>query len=215
MKNSKKKLITVIVMITLISTLIGGCDFVASISDTLNDIKGSLVGNKYTITGYDNYGEKNIEVHGDKIDIDGNVVEEPIIDSDGSVSTHYTLASTITITIDGHEFENCGDTMIFAGEGLEPIVDFTLAERIDSVGDGVTSLTSIGRMVNKYKNFFGKKRIVVIKSQMGVPICAFEGDDVYWKIPNDLPKMTKLMIDNKPLYIHRANYQIFDTELLE
>ena len=105
--------------------------------------------------------------------------------------------------------------MIFAGEGLEPIVDFTLAERIDSVGDGVTSLTSIGRMVNKYSNFFGKKRIVVIKSQMGVPICAFEGDDVYWKIPNDLPKMTKLMIDNKPLYIHRANYQIFDTELLE
>ena len=43
MKNSKKKLISVIVMITLISTLFGGCDFVASISDTLNDIKGSLV----------------------------------------------------------------------------------------------------------------------------------------------------------------------------
>ena len=27
--------------------------------------------------------------------------------------------------------------------------------------------------------------------------------------------MTKLMIDGKPLYIHRANFQIIDTELLE
>ena len=62
---------------------------------------------------------------------------------------------------------------------------------------------------------FGKKRVVVIKSQLGVPICAFEGDNIYWEIPEDLPKMTKLMIDGKPLYIHRVNYQIIDTSLID
>lgn len=41
------------------------------------------------------------------------------------------------------------------------------------------------------------------------------GDEVYWKIPKDLPKMTKLMIDGKALYIHRANFQIIDTALLD
>lgn len=32
---------------------------------------------------------------------------------------------------------------------------------------------------------------------------------------SDLPKMTKLMIDGKALYIHRANFQIIDKELLK
>ena len=90
----------------------------------------------------------------------------------------------------------------------------TLEDTIESNSDGITSLTSIGRTVNKYKNYFGKKRIVVIKGQLGTPICAFEGDDVYWEIPDDLPKMTKLMIDKKPLYIHRANFQIIDVDLI-
>ena len=49
---------------------------------------------------------------------------------------------------------------------------------------------------------------------MGVPICAYGGNSVYWEIPDDLPKTTKLMIDGKPLYIHRANYVMMDVGLL-
>ena len=59
-----------------------------------------------------------------------------------------------------------------------------------------------------------KSRIVVIKSRLGQPIAAFSGDDVYWEVPEDLPQMTKLMVDGKALYIHRANYQIIDKKLL-
>lgn len=54
----------------------------------------------------------------------------------------------------------------------------------------------------------------MIKSQLGQPITAYSGDEVYWSVPKKLPKMTKLMIDGKALYIHRANYQIIDTSLL-
>ena len=46
-------------------------------------------------------------------------------------------------------------------------------------------------------------------------IVAYSGEDVYWEIPDDLPKFTKLMIDGKALYIHRANFQIIDKSLLE
>ena len=67
---------------------------------------------------------------------------------------------------------------------------------------------------NKYKNYFGKGTVVVIQSQLGDPICAFSGDDVYWEVSEDLPKTTKLMVDGKALYIHRANFQIIDKELL-
>ena len=99
-------------------------------------------------------------------------------------------------------------------KGLVPEVDFSLDEIDSTGGNGITDNAAIARRLNKYKNDFGKSRIVVIKSQLGQPIAAFSGNDVYWEIPDDLPKMTKLMVDGKALYIHRANYQIIDKELL-
>ena len=97
---------------------------------------------------------------------------------------------------------------------MKPEVDFT-QEDITSHSTGkISENTYIAGIVNYYKNYFGKSRVVVIKSQLGQPIAAYSGDEVFWKIPDDLPKMTKLMIDGKALYIHRANFQIIDKELL-
>ena len=73
----------------------------------------------------------------------------------------------------------------------------------------------IAGKVNSVKNAFGKPMVVVIKSQMGAPIYAFSGNKVYWEVQEDLPKFTKLMIDGKALYIHRANFQIIDKGLLD
>ena len=136
-----------------------------------------------------------------------------VYDENGKVITGYELSSVITITIDGNEIESCGDTCIFVQKGLTPDVDFT-TETIQSSGS-VLDITSLSAKLNQYKNKFGKARVVVIKSQLGNPIMAFSGDSVYWEIPEDLPKMTKLMIDGKALYIHRANFQIIDKELIE
>lgn len=207
MKKTKSLMIILSLILTFSLT---GCGYVGSI---LSDIKGNLVGNEYEITFYDNYGEKNLTVSGDKISISGNPVKESSYDSSGNVITSYDLSSVITITIDGEEIETCGDSVIFAGDGLEPILNFSL-ENIES-DSGISGLTSVNRVLNNYKNMIGKKRVVVIKSQLGVPICAFEGNNIYWEIPEDLPKMTKLMVDGKPLYIHRVNYQIIDTSLID
>ena len=151
---------------------------------------------------------------GDRINIVGNPVETTSYSSDGEVITGYELSSVITINIDGEQIQSCGDTCIFEGNGLQPDAVFSQND-IYSYADSITDWTSITGVVNKYKNMFGKSRVVVIKSQLGQPITAYSGDEVYWEIPDDLPKMTKLMIDGKPLYIHRANFQIIDTELLD
>ena len=156
----------------------------AMFESKISDIKGNLVGNGYTIDTFDNYGKRVMTTTGDKINIDGQ------------------------------EIESCGDTCIFTQKGLEPNVDFT-QEDIESNDNGkLSNNTYIANIINKYKNKFGKSRVVVIKSQLGQPITAYSGDKVYWTVPKKLPKMTKLMIDGKALYIHRANYQIIDTSLL-
>lgn len=205
-----KALLATIICICIITGLTG-C---AANDDYMNDVKGNLSGNSYTIYTYDNYGKKVMTTTGDKINISGNKTKSKGYDSEGNETTSYDVSSVITILIDGKEIESCGDTCIFEQKGLKPEVDFT-QENITSHSTGkISENTYIAGIVNYYKNYFGKSRVVVIKSQLGQPIAAYSGDEVFWKIPDDLPKMTKLMIDGKALYIHRANFQIIDKELL-
>ena len=209
MKRIKALLATIICICTI--TWLTGC---AANDDYMNDVKGNLSGNSYTIYTYDNYGQKVMTTTGDKINIAGNKTKSKGYDSEGNETTSYDVSSVITILIDGKEIESCGDTCIFEQKGLKPEVDFT-QEDITSHSTGkISENTYIAGIVNYYKNYFGKSRVVVIKSQLGQPIAAYSGDEVFWKIPDDLPKMTKLMIDGKALYIHRANFQIIDKELL-
>lgn len=211
MNKKQKGSVWLLALVAMISIfVVSGC---AKLASAINDIKGSLIGNQYTIYTYDNFGNLVLETSGKKIDIAGNPVKTTSYDENGKVITGYELSSVITITIDGNEIESCGDTCIFVQKGLTPDVDFT-TETIKSSGS-VLDITSLSAKLNQYKNKFGKARVVVIKSQLGNPIMAFSGDSVYWEIPEGLPKMTKLMIDGKALYIHRANFQIIDKELIE
>lgn len=207
----RKRIISILAVVAVLFSL-SGCSMLES---AVNDIKGNLVGNGYDIYTYDNYGDLVLTTGGDKISISENKTETTSYDSDGSTITNYEMSSVITITIDGDEIQSCGDTCIFEQDGLDAEVDFT-QEVINSQTDGsFDENTAIARFVNQYKNMFGKSRVVVIKSQLGQPITAYSGDDVYCEIPDDLPKMTKLMIDGKALYIHRANFQIIDKMLLD
>lgn len=210
--SKKIRLISLLLVAIISAILLSGC---ALFSSEINSLKGKLAGVSYTAEFYDNFGAKSFTAEGQRIDIEGNTVEESGFNSDGTSTTNYTLSSVITITIDGKQMESCGDTVIFAESGLTKDVDFSLQDIQSTAGNSISSLTSVAKVINKYKNAFGKPQVVVIKSQLGVPICAYSGDDVYWEIPDDLPKMTKLMIDKKALYIHRANFQIIDKNLIE
>ena len=209
--QKKKKRIFAVLLSAILVVALTGCSKLSSI---INEIHGSLIGNNYTVYTYDNYGNQTLKTSGKKISITGNKIETVSYDSDGRAVTGYDLSSVITITIDGKEIESCGDTCVFVQNGLEPEVDFSLDEVNSNGGNGITDNAALARVLNQYKNDFGKSRVVVIKSQLGQPIAAFSGDNVYWEIPDDLPKMTKLMVDGKALYIHRANYQIIDKDLL-
>lgn len=201
-----KKIVKTVLLLSLIFSL-SGC---AMLSNLGNELKGMTLGNEYNITFYDNSGFEFMSAHGKNIGITPNYVYEKSFTSDGDVIRKKTLSSVVTVTLDGKEIESCGTTMIFAETGLEPEVEFTTKD-IDENGGTVAY---VAKLVNEYKNYFGKSRVAVIQSQLGNPICAFSGDSVYWEVVEDLPKTTKLMIDGNALYIHRANFQIIDLELL-
>ena len=203
-----KKLICIFLALCVISAL-AGC---AMFSNEVNNLNGSITGNTYECQFYSNDGNKFMTLTGQKIDINANPIREKVYGDRGWEYTK-TLSSVVTITVDGHQISNCGSTVLFVEDGLMPDVDFQI-ENIDSETSGLGDNTIIANVVNKYKNAFGKPVVAVIQSQLGNPICAFSGSNVYWEVCEDLPKTTKLMIDGHALYIHRANFQLIDIDLL-
>lgn len=192
----KNKIIVFILTIVFILMSLTSC---AELDSWVQSAKGSIVGAEYNIEFYDNLGSKFMTAHGKKIDMEADT------DSEGNMS------SVINITIDGQQMVSCGSTVIFAETGLNREVDFS-ADKVE--GNGAGSITSVATLINGYRNSFGKPMVLVIQSQLGVPICAYSGDKVYWEVCDDLPKTTKLMIDGKAIYVHRANFQIIDLNLL-
>lgn len=211
--KKRKFLVTIVVMMMLVmSVSVTGCEW-AEAGSKYNDLKGSITGNTYNCTFYTNSGEEFMNVSGTNIDLSENIVKEQTYSSDGGWGYTKTLSSVVTITIDGSQIESCGSTIIFAEDGLEPDVDFS-PSNIKVVAEDFADNVFVSRIVNQYKNSFGKPVVVVIQSQLGDPITAYSGEDVYWEVCEDLPKTTKLYIDGKALYIHRANFQIIDKDLL-
>ena len=207
------KKVKILVMSFILMFALCGCSLVDS---KVQDIKGQIKGNTYNCMFYSNMGDNFMNVKGEKIELVPNIVKERTYDGEtGNWGYTETISSVVTITIDGHQLENCGSTVLFAEDDLKPDADFKTVDNIESNAKGIGDNTIIAGVVNKYKNYFGKPTVVVIQSQLGTPICAYSGDKVYWEVCQDLPKTTKLMIDGKALYIHRANFQIIDKALLE
>lgn len=206
MKRFFRYVSIIVVAILLIS--LSSCGW---FNNKIKNIKGELIGNNFTIDFYNNIGNNILTIYGDKVGIEANYVSTTSIDSEGSESTNYELSSVVTLTVDGNQVAQTGNTVIFAEEGLKKLEDFEFSNEITTNGG---TLNILDRNINKIKNMIGTPKVVIICSQLGVPIAVYGGDSVYWEIPDDLPKTTKLNIDGKALYIHRANYILLDTNMI-
>ena len=194
----KKALSAAFALVVCAAAALTGC---AELSLRLSSVKGELIGNSFDATVFDNFGGEVATFHAKNMG-----VEAASVDEDGNATS-----SVLKITADGKDIEQVGNTMIFAETGLEEVEGYTLPRDIQTTG-GTVNL--VDRAINDVKSKIGKSRVVVVSSQLGVPIAVYQGNSVGYEIPEDLPKFTKLTIDGKALYIHRANYLIIDTDAL-
>lgn len=189
--------VVLIILIIIAGIVLNSC---ASLDSLVLELKGELIGNNYQILEYDNFGNQILTLHGNKISIDGG--KDSILEN----------SSYIDITIDGYEWNHVGGTLVFAQDNVDMITDFKIPDHIEG-NQTSTGFTVFDRVVNDYRNMIGKKLVVVIYSQTGTPICIFQGDNCYTKVPADLPKTTMIYIDGALVYVHRANIDIFPAEL--
>ena len=201
----------IIFMLLCFSLLLTGCSLV---DESFKEFKGELVGNDFTVKSYDNYGNLISKAIGDSVEL-STFNEQSFLDSLRSQEQDFqeSGSSVIEVLIDGEQMISVGNTMLFIEDGIDYVEEFE-QELIKVDTQNGLNIIGIDRLVNRFKNAFGKGRVVVVCSQLGIPIAMFEGDKVRVTIPNDLPKTTLITIDGKSLYIHRANFQIFDTDML-
>ena len=197
-----------IFLVLMTCSMLSGCAF---IRETTQQIKGELIGQEFTVNSYDNNGNLISQLTGDSITME-TYNEQSYLDSLEEVEVE---SSVIQITIDKHEVLSVGNTIIFEEEGLSKITDFGVEEALRNDSSDGLNIMAWDKIANKWKNNLGKSRMIIIASQLGVPIAIYEGNNVRVTIPNDLPKTTRITIDGKSLYVHRANYQIIDMELIK
>lgn len=203
MKN--KKIMLAGLMIISLLTLIG-C---AKISDYFNKVKGKLIGENMVIEFYNDYGGKTLEVQGSKITIG-------LLENNANFNVEDTgfESSVLELTVNGNQFFQVGNTMIVSEEGIDKVEDFEIEDQLISVNHG-GGYVPLDRYINDIKNKIGKEKTIIISSDLGIPVAVYQGKDVYVTIPSELPKMTRLNIDGKTMYIHRANYIILDTDMIK
>ena len=129
MKNKRFVRYTAILCTLTMMLSLSSC---AWLGNTMKNVKGELIGNDFTIDFYDNFGSNILTIYGDKVGLEANYVTTTSIDSEGSESTNYELSSVVTLTVDGNQVAQTGNTVIFAEKGLQKMEDFYLSDEFRS-----------------------------------------------------------------------------------
>ena len=205
-KYLNTKILAVLVIMTMILSFTG-CALVDSF---IEGIQGALVGDDFKILVYDDYGNNSLTLQGNKINI--GLFENYA--NNNSESAGFK-SEVLEITVDGSQFLHVGSSAVFAERGVDMIKDYDFEYLKDMTSTGNSLFIPLERSLNSFSNMIGKKKTIVVKTQLGITIGIYQGDKVYVEVPDDLPQMTRVIIDGKSLYIYRADYEIIDTEVLK
>ena len=179
----------------------------------------------YQAEFYHNDGNMWLSVEGSNFDISPNKTKNYMFDTSGNWTYEWETSSVVSVSIDGHNIENCGSTVLFYDSRLEKLnMEIPTEVILDDSGNGSIDVPNNFMFSDYWRlNFWwishnqaNKKvasRLILIQSQEGDPICMFAGDSVSWKVSKNLPKTTEIEIDGKMVYIHRANFAIIDTSI--
>ena len=188
---NKKRILIIMVLVVALVTI--GC---SSLKSELKDFSAEWVGLERTFRVYDDDGNETMVVTGSNTDMQPSEV-----------------SNVLMIEVDGSRWQHVGSTLIAHETGIENVVE-GYRDALNLSGEG-GSITSVDKALNQFfSNTTGLERVVIVKTQTGVPIAVYEGDKVLIE-ESALPQTTKILIDNKRLHVYRADLEIIEKSLFE
>jgi hypothetical protein len=224
----KKKIYLWVLIMTMMLTLMG-CDGDYSTTITQESITTESEEPEqitYEAMLYDNQGNNFLNFYGNNFTITPNKIKQYGWNTDGTWTSYYETSSVVTIEIDGNYIQSCGSTVIFKDTRLNML---EIPSELNTVSANETNGYTVKEEGQNAETYLGLtnwwfdiqekgqhgEKVILIQSQDGYNIGAFIGNDITWEVADKLPKTTRIMVDGLPLYIHRCNFTIIDSELME
>lgn len=175
----------------------------------MKNMQEEFEGLEATIQTFDAQGQVIDNVKGNSISVETDNRFD-IKGSDGEVTKE---SSVLNIQVGGKQMYHVGSSLVMQEQGTTNILNNTNARA--EVNDTDSSVPFLSRLKNEFKNdFTGQNMTVLIRSQQGLPIAVFTGDEVSTFQAENIPNSTALLIDGKRVFLYRVDFSIYDTSLL-
>jgi hypothetical protein len=182
----------------------------AAAAMTFEDFNRAWEGIPATITTYDQDGNLIDSVRGTSLEISLDERFYTVtVSSDGTTTRE--PGDVLLISIGDSIISHVGSTMIWAEDGVEAIAGADTTVDIENFEAGTPWL-------NEFKEYGrnlwqGKAKTLLIRSQDGKPIAVYAANQVEI-VGTAVPKSTMFRLDGKRLFVYRADYTMYDTDLL-
>ena len=159
-----------------------------------------------TVSTYDSNGQKIDQIKAKSVNIhtDKKMSQK---DSGGSEKS-----SVIDVDYGNNRMTHVGSTLI-AYEGLKNYED-SFNKHV-KIKDQNLAVPLLNTMYQNFKNDWnGQEKVVMIRSQLGMPIAVFAGKHVSIH-KSDMKNATQFVIDGHRLFAYRADYTIYPVSSLK
>ncbi|MCI7676583.1 MAG: DUF5052 family protein [Streptococcus orisratti] len=197
----------ILVVLSLSLLFLTGCQSIGNFFKTTQE---QFLGLSGTLRTFDENSQVIDKISGKSISIESDDRFD-ITDENGDVSKE---SSVLDITVGGSQVIHVGSTLIFAENGLTDYME-KYSDKVD-ISTENRSLPFVNRFFNQIKNdISGESKLILIRSQTGTPLATYFGKRVSTSAPDGIPNTTYLLVDGKRLIIYRADFTIYDTDLLD
>ena len=197
----------ILVVLSLSLLFLTGCQSIGNFFKTTQE---QFLGLSGTLRTFDENSQVIDKISGKSISIESDDRFD-ITDENGDVSKE---SSVLDITVGGSQVIHVGSTLIFAENGLTDYME-KYSDKVD-ISTENRSLPFVNRFFNQIKNdISGESKLILVRSQPGTPLATYFGKRVSTSAPDGIPNTTYLLVDGKRLIIYRADFTIYDTDLLD
>jgi len=201
----RAKRITATVIAAFVAVaMLAGCAGSDAFGEKFNrEMRGVLA----TMTTYNENGELIDEVQGKSFEVS----RDTRFDTTNSDGTSKNDSSVLMISLGSSHISHVGSTLIMAEDGLTTVAGANSSVKFTNTESGTPWLNNL---LELNRNLWqGKGKTILIRSQNGTPIGVYAGNEVEI-LSTDVPKSTWFRVDGKFLFVYRADYTVYDNDLL-
>lgn len=192
-----RKKLGMIFGIGILSLTLSSCSNIANWELSMRSKIGAL---PLTVSTYDSNGQKIDQIKARSVNIhtDKKMSQK---DDKGKEDS-----SVIDVDYGHNRIIHVGSTLI-AYEGLKNYQD--AFSKHTNINDQNHSVPILNTMYQNFKNdWSGDSKVVMIRSQLGMPVAVFAGKKVSIH-KSDMKKSTQFVIDGHRLFVYRADYTVY------